>query len=231
MIGRNTLTRIYLPLLALAVLLLAAACTPPELRDPKMLRDDSLITDDPCAAPCWRGITPGETKWTDALPLIQDDPAFADVQVQQGQDGALGAQWRFGADNPPCCQMISGTGDTVDFITVQLAPGVTVGQLIEAKGEPTYVLGRDFTPDQAVMLLLYPEQQLIVYAFVAGTANGVLSESSEVVSVSYLKPADMDLVISTNDLYTWNGYGAYTDTIDGTFDVTASVTLTPTPGQ
>lgn len=219
------------PCLVLLTLLLTS-CQPPELRDAQMLPDDSLITDNPCAAPCFRGITPGVTAWSEALPLIQDDPAFAGVEVVSGDDGAVGVQWGAlgadGATNPTCCQMVSLTGEVVDFISIRLSPNLTVGQLIESKGNPAYVLGNEFSEDQAAMLLVYPDYQMVVYAFVAGP-EGELTANSELVSAMYLQQEDMDLILISNNFDEWDGYKRYNEYMDGTFDVTASITATPVP--
>ena len=101
------------------------------------------------------------------------------------------------------------------------------GRIID-QGEPKYLVGSPYSDDQAVMNLIYPDKSLVVYAFVAGT-TGSLSESSEIVGVLYMTPPDMDLLIKTSSLHAWAGYKAYQDYDTSTFEVTPSVTLTPTP--
>jgi hypothetical protein len=67
----------------------------------------------------------------------------------------------------------------------------------------------------------------VIYAFVAGTA-GALSESSEIVGVLYMTPTDMDLLIKTSNLHAWDGYKLYSAYDTSEYQVTPSVTLTPT---
>ncbi len=224
--------RLLLPGLLALVFITAACLPPPNLRNEKFLSDNSLITDEPCAAPCWRGITPGETSWSAALTILEDDATLKDPEVQTAEEGtAVGAQWA-GVDGDACCQMISEDGKTVSVVLLQLAPNNTLGDLIEARGEPVYAIGTPVTDDQAIVSLFYPEDSLIVIAFAAGAASGTLSESSEIVGSYYLTPDRMDLIIKTSSLYAWDGYQPFSayaaDAEDGNFAVTPSVTLTPT---
>lgn len=226
--------RFFLPV-ACALVLLVAACVPPlNLRNDKFLQDDSLLTNDPCEAPCWRGITPGVTKWSDALTILEDEPDINDPQVQTGEDGKLvGAQWQ-PVDGDACCQMISEQGEIVDLIVVWQKPDKTLGDLIAARGEPAYVIGTPGDETQAIVSLFYPDDALIVIVFVAG-ANGELSETSEVIGAYYLTLERMQLILDTSSLFAWNGYqpfSSYNAEAEGAeFAITPSVTLTPTATQ
>jgi hypothetical protein len=226
--------RFFLPV-ALALVLLVAACVPPlNLRNDKFLQDDSLLTNDPCEAPCWRGITPGVTEWSEALTILEDATDINDPQVQTGDDGILvGAQWQ-PVDGDACCQMISEQGEIVDLIVVWQKPDKTVGDLIEVRGEPTYVIGTPGDETQAIVSLFYPDNALIVIAFVAG-ANADLNAGSEVVGAYYLTPERMQLILDTSSLFAWDGYqpfSSYNAEAEGAeFAITPSVTLTPTATQ
>ncbi|MCB9453657.1 MAG: hypothetical protein H6672_19675 [Anaerolineaceae bacterium] len=225
--------RWILPGLVVLVFLIAACAPVPELRNDKFLHDSSLVTDEPCSAPCWRGITPGETSWSDALVILEDDSTLDDPETQTvDESAAVAAQWRE-RDGELCCQMLAEDGETVSVIFLQLAPDNTVGQLIETQGDPAYVVGTPLSDDQALVYFLYPEKDIMVLVFVAGAATGKVSASSEIVGVWYLTPDAMDLALKTNNLHAWEGYSDFsTYTIDADvsqFEVTPSVTLTPTP--
>ncbi len=230
----NMKSRFLLPGVLLLVVLIAACSPAPNLRNPKFLKDKSIITiDEKCDAPCWRGITPGETKWSDALVILQDQTDLDDPQTQAIPDSgsAVGASWQ-PTGGESCCQAISEDGKTVSSIFLQVAPDVTVKQLIDARGEPEYVLGTPGTDDQAILNLFYPKQNMIVFAFVAGAAKGVLSETSEIIGVYYTTPDRMDLGVKLSNLYGWKGYQPFTayapDSATPDFKITQSVTLTPT---
>jgi len=223
-----------LPILGLiALVLLLAACAPPPLRDQTLLADSGLISGEPCASPCWNGITPGETSWRDALTIVEDNANFENIQTQQDEEsGTIGAVWqpRGGAQ---CCQMVAEDGRTVNLIFLRTAPNDTVGELFRAHGEPAYAVGTPFADDQAILNLIYPDIPMIIFAFVAGPSARI-SESSEIIGVLYTTSDDMDLFMQTNFLHEWNGYEPYADyrSDEGAvFEVTPSITLTPTPSE
>ncbi len=224
------MTRASLPLIAL--LLLLVACTPATvLRDDNLLRDDSLLTGEPCAAPCFRGITPGETSWADALTIIEDDPEFENIQTQGPEEGGTVIQvsWQQGPDSPDCCRMVTEDSETVALIFLQTAPLHSLADLIEAHGDPDWLTGQDFPDEQAVMSLVYPDASMIVYAFVEGAEDGVLDAGSELVGTLYLAAESMELLLQTTELHKWEGYGSYRSYMEGELEITPSVTLTPTP--
>jgi hypothetical protein len=217
-----------------ALVLVCAACQAPNLRNEKFLKDQSLTSNEPCAAPCWHNITPGKTAWSEALTILEDDNNYDDPQTQDAKDGpAKLATWQQ-KDGDACCQMVSEDGKTVSFILLQLAPRMTVGDLVKAKGQPKYAIGTPGNEDQAIVNLFYPDQSLIAIAFVAGADKGKLSESSEIIGAWYLTPERMDLILKTSNLYSWKGYEPFSTykpdaTDDSVFAITPSITLTPTP--
>lgn len=208
-------------LVLLVVMVAAAACAaPPELRNPSFLKDNSLVDNEPCAAPCWRGITPGETTWRDALTILEDDATLSDVKTETNEEtGEIAATFQR-ADGVPCCLVYTSDGDTVDQMLLQLAPDNTLGEVIENLGEPEYFSGTEVSPEQAAAALFYPDQQLVVYAFVAGVAEGIISEDSEVFAALYLNEADMQEVLQTSNLHDWLGYDTYAAYAARPFNVT-----------
>ncbi|HEX2908863.1 MAG TPA: hypothetical protein VHO69_18470 [Phototrophicaceae bacterium] len=226
--------RFVIPGLVILALFVAACSPPPVLRNEKLLNDTSLVSSEPCAAPCWNGITPGETGWSDALTIVEDDSSLTDPEVQNAQEGpAVGARWSK-VDGDACCQMVSENGETVSYISLSFAPEMTVEQVLETHGEPTYALGVPVTDDQAAIYLFYPEKAFIVVSFVAG-AKAELKPESEVIGALYAIAEDMDLTIKTSKLHTWEGYAPFAtysqEAPDADFEVTPSVTLTPTPAS
>ena len=160
-------------LVLLVVMVAAAACAaPPELRNPSFLEDSSLVDNEPCAAPCWRGITPGETTWRDALTILEDDATLSDLKTETNEEtGEIAATFQR-ADGVPCCLVYTSDGEVVDQMLLQLAPENSLGDVIENLGEPEYFSGTEVSPEQAAAALFYPAKQLVVYAFVEGVAEG-----------------------------------------------------------
>lgn len=213
------------------LLFFAAACSAPELRDPNLLQDTSLITNDPCAAPCWRGITPGETSWRDVLDTLEDDPTLENVQPQADENtNAAAAEWQQRGGSP-CCQAFSEDGETLSILFLRTAPQMTVGEVIGTHGDPVYAVGSPFSDNQAIVNLIYPDVPMVVYAFVAGS-EGEVAATSEVIGMLYMTQRDMELLEVTSNLHTWEGfasYETYRGDEDAPFELTPSVTLTPTP--
>ncbi len=220
---------------ALFLLLLVGACAPPPpLRDEAMLQDTSLIDNDPCAAPCWNGITPGETQWSEALVILEDDTALEDPASRNPEDevfpDAIVAEFSRD-DGATCCQVISLDGETVSTVFLRLAPGVNVGQVLSNFGAPDYLALSPYSDEEALINLVYPEISTVIYAFVAGAATGELSAESEVIGVLYITPTDMDELLTSSPLHAWEGYGTYKFYEEGEFEITPEPTPTTTPAS
>jgi hypothetical protein len=182
---------------------------------------DAMVMDEDavCAPPCWRGITPGVTTWADALNVISNDSTLQNLEIQSSEDNpARGASFRNVGGEVTCCQIYTSQGNTVDLVALQLAPTITIGQVIEIWGEPTYALGTPFSDGQAVLNLIYDEIPMVVFVFVAGE-TGSVTTTSEIVAVWYMAPGEMNTLITNNALHRW----------EGTFDTTPVPSATPTP--
>lgn len=223
--------RLLLPAVLIAVGLLLAACggPPPPLRSDKYLNDRSLITDNPCAAPCFQNIVVGETTFTTALESVKANPLFKDVQ---SQDNPPQAGWA-AVNGDPCCQM-TGNAQTgkVDAMLIRVAPTMRIGEAIAKFGPPEYVsVGpQDYSAEEAVLAVLFPKQNVILYV-VPGNPASDLDENDPVVAVIYVDPANFSTVVESATLWGWQGYRAYSDYKTATPIVTPRPTLTPTPGQ
>lgn len=220
-------SRLLLPGLLALVLLAAAACSPPpELRDQNLLNDRSLVTGEPCAAPCWRGIIPGETTWSDALTILEDDSSLEDPTVQTAEDSAaVAASFKEPGGADASGQVFSEDGRTVSLVFLRVAPDMTLDEVLAVHGAPAYVIGTDFSddPPQAIVNLVYPDIPMIVYAFVAGK-DGALDGSNEIVGVLYMRPEDMTTLIESSNLHVWEGMADFS-----TYGPDAPFEITPIP--
>lgn len=218
-------------LVAIMTLFLAAACAPePQILSDSLLEDESLITEDPCGPPCWRGITPGETSWNDALEIIEEDETLANLETRNNEDtGQVGASWaQEGGDN--CCQMFTQDGTTVSLLVAQTTPELTMEAIVEKYGEPEYLVGETVSSEQALVSTYYPDVPMLVYVFAAGE-SGEITPSNEIVGFAYTTPDLMDLLINTSDLHAWEGYDTLSAYLDSEYEVTPSITLTPVEGE
>ena len=106
---------------------------------------------------------------------------------------------------------------------------MTLGQLIDTHGAPPYLTGQEFTSDQAVGSLVYPDQLMVVYVFIEGTETGEFKADSQIIGMLYMTQDQMDTLMETAELHGWEGYQSYKTYMDSDLVVTPSVTLTPTP--
>jgi hypothetical protein len=212
-------------LAGLGLMLLVAACAPaPQLLNEKYLDDNSLIFQDPCGAPCWRGITPGETSWQDARTTIEDDPTLSDWQQRvDDKSERIGAAWSQ-VDGELCCQMFSTEdGESVEFLIMQTAPQLRLQAILDTYGEPAYLTGETVSDTQGMFSLFYDEIPMLIYVFVAGE-SGSISPDSEIIGFAYLTSDLMTELLSTSELHAWEGMQSYHDYMDSAFELTPVAT-------
>lgn len=196
------------------------------LRNENLLDDSSYLTGIPCGTPCWEGIIPGETTFSEALSIIENSEKYTDLEVSASEDTELiGAFWS-PVDGESCCQMYSEDGVIVNIIIIQTTPDETLSQVIEQFGDPTYLVGETLNNNEGVFTLFYPEYLMLIYVFVDGEA-GEISATSEIIGFAYFSQSRMELLTLTNDLHEWEGYQSYTAYMNSEYEVTPSVTLTP----
>jgi hypothetical protein len=200
----------------IAVILVATACAPaPELRNDAYFHDTSLVDGEPCFAPCWRGLTPGETTWDvveDTLATFED--VGNPVRERNRDTGEEYYDFQY-LDGPQCCRVYTRDGSVLASILLLVAPEMSVGAVIEQYGEPQYVQAQDVTDDQTFVVLVFPEVPMLVYVFGAGSASGEITADSEVIGVDYLATTEMAVVLNESALFTWNGYGALSAILGG----------------
>jgi hypothetical protein len=217
--------RLLIPVLVLMVLLVSACAAPPQLINDQFLQDTSLVDGEPCASPCWRGITPGETAWGDALNIIEDDRTLTDLRVEDSQETDEIAATFQQSGGIPCCLIYSEDGVTVDQLLLQVAPTMTLGEVLDTHGDPEFLTPTVVSDDQASAALYYPEQSMVVYAFAAGAATGQIDADSPIFAVLYVRPADMENIVNNSVLFNWTGFDSYGDYAARTPDRTPE----PTP--
>lgn len=213
------------------LLVLVAGCLPqPTLRSELFLDDRSLVSGEPCGAPCWRGLTPGETMWAEAVEIIQADEAFSGFEANS-EEGLFQAVWQKAGSDQFCCRFLAESEEgPLTYLFLALAPGNIVDEVLQSHGDPTYVTTFDFTDAESVVQLIYPEVPMVVSVLV-GDASGSVLANSDVVALLYMAPEEMQLVLDTTELQGWNGYQSYQAYQSATPVVTPLYTLTPPPAE
>ena len=212
--------RALLPILVSILAVIAVACSQEiQLLDDTKLKDLSLLSGEPCAAPCWNGIIPGETEYADAKTMIEDDWRYQNIDEAEQQEGNPARIFGFTPEEGQvCCQVFSRDGVTVTSLLLQLAPQVALGPVMDLYGEPVFVGGESPAADQAYMALVFEEVPMVAYAFVTGAESGALSARSEIIGLMYMAQSEMDTLLSCSSLYVWSGFQSFSDYIDENYD-------------
>ncbi|MCY3832333.1 MAG: hypothetical protein OXG85_04915 [Chloroflexi bacterium] len=198
---------LYCALAILAALALVACAPNINLLDDAKLQDTSLLSGEPCEAPCWNGITPGETSYRDAKLIIDGDARFKIAEESEAEGDNPGRVFTFAeGENPGCCQVISRDGETISSFLLQVAPLMTYGPVYDKYGEPTYAGGHQVSDEQAYVVLVYPELPLVIYSFVEGGGQGEVSVHNKIIGVMYMADAEMEQLLTCAQLNYWKGF-------------------------
>lgn len=163
-----------------------------------------------CEAPCWNGITPGQTTWEEGLEYIENQRYFTNVETSESSEGsAKMIQWQvIGSQLNASNSIYSDDGEVVAQINlIELSP-YNLGQLIEAQGEPTFAVGNATQNSQVILNLFYPEKLMGVIIFVDGTEASDLSETSQVIGAYFFSEDSFTEVTEAAPLVEWEGYEA-----------------------
>jgi protein-disulfide isomerase len=168
----------------------------------------SLVSGEPCDAPCWNGITPGKTTYEEAKSLIEEKRQFINVEEQSApEQSAVLLSWST-FDGYACCQLYTENGETVDELFLIATSTLALSEVLEANDEPAYALARETENGDIIVNLFYPEVNLLLYAFVAGSGDTALTEESDIVGASYVTEARMETLLEDLQPFEWAGLDA-----------------------
>jgi hypothetical protein len=140
---------------------------PPEPTRPIIVTDDgdpyipltiSPLLDDPCAAPCWYGITPGITTIDEAWTILFEDWDQESVCPYTFTRDAIGCEnYRVYAP---------AEHEVVERITLTPTERLTMAEIIQAFGEPEVIylhqIGIDY-PEAAEIILPFRDQRVSIF--------------------------------------------------------------------
>ncbi len=166
---------------------------------------DSLISGEPCDAPCWNGITPGKTTYEEGKEIIEGIRQFVNVNEQHApQQDAILLSW-MSFDGYECCQMYSETGELVDELFIINTSVLALGDVLEAADEPDSALALQTNEGDTIINLFYTDLNLILYVYVS-RAIDELSEESDIVGASYVSAERMEALLDELQPSEWNGF-------------------------
>ncbi len=133
----------------------------------KTVVDRSILTDDPCAAPCWQGIVPGQTTVDEAFDILTElgyRPQRCEVGNCIAWTSTTTSETMFGrAAN---LASASRTVDPVSFVSMGLESEISLGEVLDKYGPPDKYQAYETTftllaggHARGVMLVLYYVQR------------------------------------------------------------------------
>ena len=127
---------IGLPLCFVAILMLLSTCLcacsePWEKRLPEV--DRSLLTDDPCRAPCWAGLVPGEATKADVLLALESSPWVKEGSIISRPISVL---WEDQGNRFYPWNRAHVRGGYLALIEIQIDFELTLGELVGKFGPP-----------------------------------------------------------------------------------------------
>jgi len=161
----------------------------------KALVDDSLLTDVPCAAPCWQGIVPGETSRSQAMQTLEDSPYILRGSLQEAGTSEIGGvTWWWSVPGRRLKPGISWQDDVVQEITLGLTYELTVDQVVSKFGPPEALsVSTGGVPEHWYWIidLYYPHIGIQFKAYTPEFDN-LLAPSTEVGVVHFFVPTSIE---------------------------------------
>ena len=167
--------------------------------------DRSILTDEPCAAPCWYGITPGVSDLEEVRQSLATNPHVdqASIREQQGTGDMVQVDWLERG-------LFSGLGllslrnDVVERIDLRMRYKITLGQVVEKYGPPEKVAAwyARAAGTAYYIRLYYPSKGLLFLVDTRPRASplgdtDVITEDMVITDVLYFAPTSIeDLLLS-----------------------------------
>jgi hypothetical protein len=178
------------------------------------IADRSILTDSPCAAPCWYGIVPGDRMATEkVVHILEMLPSVSSVQQNPAEVRWRWKQWPWRRTGYNCVHSV--VGERVDYIYLSVDFELTVEEILGKYGVPEAItVVQAGLPEHmyVAIKLLYPTQGLEFDARVLPWNQPVLGPTTEVFEAVYTVPAgSLESWLNSFDfevhVQPWPGYG------------------------
>lgn len=177
--------------------------------------DRSILTDSPCAAPCWQGITPGASiSKEDVLQVLARLPNVSPSGIWQSStdfgDGiAIRWYWKRSRKDTGANEIL-WTGRTVHHIVLSVDFDLTVEDIVSKYGQPQAVhISLAGVPEHYYIAvnMYYPERGLRFHAEVPLDYPSLLP-TTKVIGLLYATPERLRKFMGPDqELQPWPGYG------------------------
>jgi hypothetical protein len=163
--------------------------------------DRSILTDDPCAAPCWQGIVPGETTAAEAWDILTTlefiDHDYYPYRGKTGERSVGWITWRTPAcDDPAKVSDVYVYDGVVTQISVALDFELTLQEVLGKYGTPDKLLSFQRGVERITNYIhfYYPQQGLIFVSWadpVPPSEPFMLEAKTPITVVYYFAPTSM----------------------------------------
>ena len=180
-----------------------------------------------CELPCWNGITPGETSWSDALQVIKGLDG-----IDSEKTNVITAPWKVfnkqiwfylysssWLNTKQTDGAVYFINDKVVALSLHRNVGITFGEMVERTGEPVTIISLPFNGANPVVMAIIPLQG-VEFEFYA-KSNDELQPETEIDNVMFFDSAHYedlldagmfslggyDAEATQRIMYTWRGYG------------------------
>jgi len=181
--------------------------------------DRSILTDSPCAAPCWQGIVPGTSMEEEEIIGILETLPYVDMgSVRQDslpKGRAISWWWNHWPWRRTGYNSVFLIGDVVHHITLSSVDfELTIEEILDKYGFPeATIYGPPLLPEEPYiwMTLFYPTRGLQFRANVYTRFEPILEPKTRIEEIVYLVPAES--IESWREahfdlpLQPWPGYG------------------------
>lgn len=182
----------------------------------KRYLDKSILTDTPCALPCWQGITPGITSADDAMDILVNSPYIKSGSiVQSGTTELGGCVWSWRGPSRRLSPGLSWKNGVVDTIKMGLTFDLSVQEVIDKFGYPEVIDSwQGGTPEHWywIINLYYPTQGIEFVAYTSEYSND-LKENTEVGAVLLYDSTTMREIMTrleaTDGSLVWSGFSEW----------------------
>lgn len=153
----------------------------------RALVDRSLLTNVPCAAPCWQGIVPGATTSSQALEILENSPYVKQNSIRTGsRNGSGRATWYWSIPGFYGENEMTWKDDIVQDIGLSIAYELTLNEIINKFGPPEALIADQCPLQQAcfTVSLFYPQVGMAIGCSV-DLGNPQIKPTTRIYGVSF----------------------------------------------
>lgn len=160
--------------------------------------DRSILTDDPCAAPCWQGIVPGKTTSHEAAGIVAGLDSVRSNDIRDFGDRLVWYSAASRADPVLASELRSRDG-AVAFIEISISFELTLQAILDKYGPPEKILAFESGSEHPILTAIhyyYPQQGLVFVSWIEGyvppSEQFVLDAATPITRTYYFAPTTID---------------------------------------